>query len=340
MRKKSSKHPIIPGYFGAVLRYLITGGCLVWVFYDIHPGRFLEALSIKNWFLIIPAVFLQLYSFVLQGIRWKFLLHPLGKLSWIKTTQAIYAGQFANGMLPMRVGELVRVYLVSNWLKADFVAAIPSISIEFLFDCIWLAIAIGVAGFLVPLPPALEYAVFVLVIFVITALALFAFIVFWERKSSHRHHVTDNFILNLWNRLNRIFHRLLDGLQLIGFSGPFFGALVFSLLLLITQIGAFWLVMTACGLHLSIWKGSVVYLIVHLGTILPNAPSNVGTYQFFTVLGLSLFDVDKTMAAAFSVVVFVILTAPLLLAGFFSIHQTGLTQKKIREDILTLLNGR
>lgn len=83
-----------------------------------------------------------------------------------------------------------------------------------------------------------------------------------------------------------------------------------------------------------------MFLIVHLGTMLPNAPSNVGTYQFFTVLGLSLFGVDKTTAAGFSLVVFVLLTAPLLLAGFFALHQTGLTQRKIREDMLDTLDRR
>ncbi|MFA6471304.1 MAG: lysylphosphatidylglycerol synthase transmembrane domain-containing protein [Candidatus Latescibacterota bacterium] len=327
----------IPPHLGALFRYLIAGGCLFWVFYDIHPGRLLETLTVKNWLWIIPAIVLQLFSFVFQGFRWKFLLYPLGKLSWLRTTQAVYAGQFANGIFPMRMGELLRVYMVSGWLKVDFVAAIPSISIEFLFDLIWLAIAIGIAAFLIPLPSVLVNAVIVLVIFVIVATGFFAFVVFWERKASHGHHDAGGFIEKLWGRINRISHRLLDGLQLIGFSGRFFGALFISLLILIAQTAAFWLVMVALDIHLSFWEGAVVYLIVHLGTMLPNAPSNVGTYQFFTVLGLSLFGIDKTAAAGFSLLVFVLLTAPILLAGFFSIHQTGLTQKKIREDILTLL---
>lgn len=339
-RSGTPSRPRIPGYFIAIFRYLIVVGCLLWVFYDIRPERLPATLSIHNWLWIPPAVFFQLSSFGLQGIRWKFLLYPLGRLSWLRTTQAVYAGQFANGMFPMRIGELVRVYLVSRWLAADFVAVIPSISMEFLFDCLWLAIAIGTAAFLVPLPPALLDAVFVLVIFVVAAAGLFAFVVFRERKTPHRHHAAASFIEKLWNKANQLFHRLLDGLHGIGFSGAFFGALLVSLLLLITQTLAFWMVMAACGLHLTFWAGAVVFLIVHLGTMLPNAPSNVGTYQFFTVLGLSLFGVDKTTAAGFSVVVFVLLTAPLLLAGFFALHQTGLTQRKIREDMLDTLDRR
>jgi len=59
--------------------------------------------------------------------------------------------------------------------------------------------------------------------------------------------------------------------------------------------------MRAYGLGLSFWVGAAVFLILHFGTALPNAPSNVGTYQFFTVLGLTLFGIDKTTATGFSV---------------------------------------
>ena len=57
--------------------------------------------------------------------------------------------------------------------------------------------------------------------------------------------------------------------------------------------------------------GLAVFIIVHLGTLVPGAPANVGSYQFFTVLGLTLFGVEKAAAAGFSFVVFTVLTAPL-----------------------------
>jgi hypothetical protein len=64
----------------------------------------------------------------------------------------------------------------------------------------------------------------------------------------------------------------------------------------------------------------------------------VGTYQFFTVLGLSLFGVDKTTAAGFSVAVFIILTAPLWIIGFAALTRTGLTLNDIRANISRLLS--
>jgi hypothetical protein len=49
----------------------------------------------------------------------------------------------------------------------------------------------------------------------------------------------------------------------------------------------------------AVCSGSRI-LIVRLGTMIPNAPANVGSFQFFTFLALGSFGVEKTVAAGFS----------------------------------------
>jgi ABC-type branched-subunit amino acid transport system permease subunit len=79
-----------------------------------------------------------------------------------------------------------------------------------------------------------------------------------------------------------------------------------------------------------------VYLIVRLGTAVPNAPANVGTYQFFTVVGLTLFGVSKSAATGFSLVVFLVLTVPLWALGFLALSRGGKTLHAPREEINAL----
>jgi uncharacterized membrane protein YbhN (UPF0104 family) len=103
---------------------------------------------------------------------------------------------------------------------------------------------------------------------------------------------------------------------------------------LLLQALSFWLVMRAYGLRLSPAAGAAAYLVVHLGTVMPGAPANVGTYQFFTVLGLTLFGVDRIAAAGFSLVVFTILTVPLWVIGFWSLGRSGLTLFDVRAALV------
>jgi len=94
--------------------------------------------------------------------------------------------------------------------------------------------------------------------------------------------------------------------------------------------------MLAWGLKLSFWVGAVVYLIVRLGTAVPNAPANVGTYQFFTVVGLTLFGVDKPTATGFSLAVFLVLTIPLWALGLLALRRSGTTLFALRHEINAL----
>ncbi len=127
--------------------------------------------------------------------------------------------------------------------------------------------------------------------------------------------------------------RLSEGVRELGRTRAFYLSLAWSLVLLVCQALAFWFVMVACGLQVSFAIGLAVFLIVHLGTAIPNAPANVGAYQFFTVLGLTLFGVESATAASFSIVVFFMLTLPLLLFGFIAISTSGTSLLRIRREL-------
>jgi glycosyltransferase 2 family protein len=331
----SVRPPLRPSAPKRILRlaagYGIAAACLAWVMHDIRPEALWKALTSFHAVLLLPAVAFDAVSYWSQGFRWKLLLHPLGRLSTLRSTQAVYAGLFTNEIMPMRAGELVRAFLVSRWLSAGVVRVIPSMVVERMFDGIWVALGMGLTAIFVRLPRNLLRAADVLGVAVIASMVLFVGLVFRRRPRPASVRPNTGWKPLRW--ISALTGRLADGIAEIGLSRPFFLSFFSSALILIFQIAAFWLVMRAYGLRVSIWEGAAVHLIVHFGTAIPNAPSNVGTYQFFTVLGLTLFGVDKTTATGFSLAVFVVLTVPLWLIGFFAVSRTGLTFRQIRSAV-------
>src|SRR5271154_5828296 len=91
--------------------------------------------------------------------------------------------------------------------------------------------------------------------------------------------------------------------------------------------------MHSYGLQLSFLAAVVVLLIINLGVSLPNAPANFGSYQFFCVLGLSVFQIEKTTATGFSFFAFLVLTLPVALLGFAASVRSGLSLSSIREKV-------
>jgi uncharacterized protein (TIRG00374 family) len=324
----------------AVLGYAIAALCLIWVFHDVKIVELFRSAKTINWWWVAGAVLFDIFSYVCQGMRWSMLLHPSGSVGTLRATQAIYAGLFVNEILPMRIGEVLRAYLVSRWTSARFAAVIPSILVERFFDAIWLALAFGITVLSVPLPKYLVDAEEILGFGVLGAMAVFIYLVFYRGRGSTASAGSTRRRWGLIGWILSLVARLAGGVRDIGRSRYFYASLGVSMFFLVGQVLSYWFVMQAYGLNLSFWHGAAIFLIVHIGTVIPGAPSNLGTYQFFTVVGLTLFGVDKTLATGFSVVVFLILTIPLWAIGLLVFARLGLSLRSIRKEIAALREGR
>jgi hypothetical protein len=85
-----------------------------------------------------------------------------------------------------------------------------------------------------------------------------------------------------------------------------------------------------CHIDLGLAAVTIILLVIRLGTALPNAPANVGSFQFFCVVALGLFGIKKTVAAGFSVVYFLTLTIPLWILGLLALSCSGIALSTIR----------
>ncbi len=299
-----------------ILGYLLAGAALVWVLHDVHPGDLVRRLIVHHPAWLLLAVTADSLSYVTQGVRWRLFLMPTGNLSTKKAAQAIYAGLFVNELVPMRFGEVVRAYLAARWLTVRFTSILTSMAFERLTDGVWLAVGAGLAALFVPLPANMIRGAEILGIALLAAIAALFLLVWFGRGA----------------RSNRL-DRAARAIHSASTAPAFWLAFLASSFILILQTMAFWFVMKAYALPFSFWIGAAVFLMVHLGTAIPNAPANVGTFQFFVVAGLTFFGLDKTTAAAFSVAVFLMLSIPLWLIGSIALGRTGLTLAHVRLGI-------
>lgn len=338
--KQGSDPPGDGGKKGTVRKlagYALAAACLIWVFYNVNPSRLLKSITDINWGWIVLAVACDVLGYCSQGAQWTLLLHPFGKVRFLKAVQAIYAGLFTNEMLPMRAGELVRIFLVSRWLSVDFMSVVPSVAVGRLFDGIWLVVGIGLTAVFVHLPEELREGIEILGVAVLAGILLLFYVILFAKgtvsvDAGDKEKKQRGFPLVLsW------IGKTAQGIRAIGLTRHFYLSFAVSALYLFFGIMAFWLGTRAYGLDLFLWAGAAAYLIVRVGIFIPNAPSNLGTYQFFTVFALTLLGVDKTDAAGFSVIFFVILTIPSLVIGLFAISRAGMKFRDIRREIGNLI---
>src|ERR1700724_352631 len=85
--------------------------CLLWILLAVDFRRLWHEIAHLHWAWVSLAVFANLVSYVLQGWRWSLVLAPVTPVPMWRSVQAIYVGLFANEVLPLRCGEIIRCYL-------------------------------------------------------------------------------------------------------------------------------------------------------------------------------------------------------------------------------------
>ena len=310
--------------------------CLLWVLLNVDFHRLLQEIAHLHWGWVTLGVCTNLFSYVVQGWRWNLVLAPVTAVPLWRSVHAIYVGLFANEVLPLRSGEIIRCYLQSKWSEIPLSVTLASALIERIFDGIWLIIALLVTIQIVHLPAVIRYAGLFLAVLILVCGALLAIAMYWREQ-------TLDAILNA--RWLGWIHILIKDLHLIGHSRYLYYAFFLSLPFFLCQIVPMYAVLRAYnGLdHVPIAASLTLAVILRLNAVLPQAPGNIGTFNAATVLAIRLFRgyavvpqgpmpgrrrrllPFEEMARGFSLILWAIITLPLLIVGLIAVAFTRIT---------------
>jgi glycosyltransferase 2 family protein len=299
--------------------YGISLACLVWVYWGFDWKAELPRFAAANWRWVTVAVVADVAVYFIQGWRWSLLLSPIVRVPFSRSVQAVYVGLFANEVLPLRSGELIRCYVLAKWTDTPFSVMLSSAVVERLFDGAWLVIGFFIVSPFLDLPGYLIQGTRILATALIVVAILLGVVMFLKH---HAHAAVSS------SRWSAALWHVVEGLHGMGNSPSFYMAFLVSLGYLAFQIVPVYVLMVGYGLDLSFGVAAVVLIVLRLGTVLPQAPGNVGAFQFFTVMALRLFGVDRATAIGFATMMFVVVTVPLWLAGLVAVAMTGM---KIRD---------
>jgi uncharacterized membrane protein YbhN (UPF0104 family) len=302
-------------------------GCLAWVVTGINWRELGQHVTHSDIRWMVVAGLLQITAYLFHAWRWNLLLRPVVPLRFWRTTQALYAGLFANETLPLRPGELVRCYLLAAWNRVALSVVASSIVLERLLDGFSLAVAFVIVTAFLRLPHYLIKGVRVMAGCLLGAALLLLVLPRLSRGAS------------LLRRLPAKLSHTLEGTRQMANARTLAVCMAASLANLGLQALPYWALNESYRLDLSIWAMLAVVVVVMTATIIPSAPGNAGLLQAACVLALSLFGVDKTRATGFAALLFLVLTVPLLLGGAAVVAFTGVKFRDLRRGAAELERG-
>jgi uncharacterized protein (TIRG00374 family) len=273
------------------------------------------AIALANWVPIAAAVALYVLAMAIRAVLWHRLLDAA--VSPKRLFEILIVGFAVSCLLPLRVGEIARAYLVARWCGIAYGRTLASMVAERILDGLSLSAVLLVALLFVPAPTyVLALGVAVAAIFGCLAVALglacwrpdtvIALSLRVARVLPRRSH----------GSIERLVTAFASGLERLHNWRALPGLVALSVLGWLFQFAVFYLVLIAFGLPASVPVALLSGGVANLAALLPSAPAFVGTFD--AALVKLLFDLEGVTierATAYALVVHTILVVPIVLLG-------------------------
>jgi len=298
---------------------LSVGGLFIWLAFrgtDFEGVK--SSFKAADYSYIIPVVFLSLIIQTLRSYRWGVIVEPMEKISQWTLFSISSVGFMAISLLPVRMGEIVRPYLISQKSSIKLGSALATIVVERIFDMLTLMIFLLIVLVEIELPQWIfRAACSILIIFIPILFLLIFLAVKREVSAKGVDRILGKLPDKISSRLMRLFHSFIDGLQILPDLKRTIWVVLLSLLIWgLVGIATYVLFSSFSSMgQLPLTAGYAVLVITALGVALPTAPGFIGNYHFSCVLGLTLFGVPKTDALTFAILLHFLQLSVIILLG-------------------------
>jgi glycosyltransferase 2 family protein len=257
--------------------------------------------------------------------RWRILLPRLPDGSMVPFGHAIryqLVGYLGNFVLPARMGELIRSYLVARYEAMPFAQTVGTAVVERIIDTATLA----VMAFVVAVTLAAQAWV-IQVTGLVAALCVVLVVVLAtigpEPVVRLLHRVVGarggRRVATLLTQVDRFMH----GLSPVHRRASFAWAVALSVIGWLLEATIFWLVARAIGVSLSPPEAMLIAGVTILVTAVPSAPGYVGTYELAATAVATSLGIDPDAAFALAVLVHATTLLPLAVGGAISLASLG-----------------
>jgi len=319
-----------------ILGVLISVIGLYYAFRQINFWELWIIIKNVNFILVILAIVILLLSNIIRAWRWQILVKPIKYVSFEPAFSSIMIGYFGNSVLPFRMGEFLRAFVVADKTSLTASTAFGTIVIERILDFIGLSTVILLIMTVYPLASIGGSIIIGVIVLSLTAF-IFIFL-FGGFKSTLLVKIEKSSLLKmgLFRKVLLFLMNFLDGATTIRATNKLGVILLYTLIIWIMYYCSTYLATIATGIELE-WFGFGVLLIsTTLAISVPAAPGYVGTYHAAAVYILTnLFDVGRVDAQAAAIILHAVGTIPIVIIGAGYFLNSSVNFKDIKDQELS-----
>ena len=291
------------------------------LFQGLEIDKLASEISKANYWSLMPFIVLETLALWARGMRWRVLLEEkLGskRLFWI--TNISY---YLSNILPLRIGELGRVYLVTRNSKVTGMQALSTALLERLLDVVTVFIMLFLVLPLIPkhgLVTSMSYLIVGLVIILIISL----FVIARKRKTAAKviGLMTQRLGTRIDGVINDAFDKFFESIDIVRGRRVILAGIWSIIVWILSGLATYYLLIGFVP-ELQLYDAIFVTSLLALGIALPSVPASVGLWEASAVAALAVLGVNKEIALAFAIVMHVTVFVKMSILGIIGLHLEG-----------------
>jgi glycosyltransferase 2 family protein len=291
--------------WGRPLAILVVIVSVGWMVHGIDPSALGAAVARASLWPILAATVINFGIIACKAGAWQLLLAPRYPVPLLRLCGYTVTSYAASSILPMRAGEVIRLWLLRDREGVPMVQSAAVAVAEKLLDIVAILIVVAPIPWLVPnLPAWLSWWLAGLSAATVVLLLVLRHVT--ARTVAEADDVDPNLAGGSWVR------RFVQGLRPV--HQPRIFAAVLGLLVLGTVIDLvdIALVLWAVGVPLSIGTAVLVLFTVNVTIAVPSTPGQLGALELGAMVALRLVHAPQAESLAFAVIYHALQVIPLV----------------------------
>ena len=302
-----------------------------------------DSLMRVRWWSLLLGGLVFLGSYMVRGLRWKYLVQPLQRIPWSQARDVLMVGFMLNCTLPARAGEVARAFILWRVAGTSRRGGLATVGVERIFDGFCLVGMVSLVGLAFEVPSQIRHGSYVVSAIMTVGLALVLWLAF--------HHSSFFVVFSRAlffvpggprARFTGFFERFVDGTRALRDPGLMLRVGLLTMTVWGLEVLVYLSVMRGFDIQLPLWCVVMVLAAVNFSIAVPSAPAYLGVYEaacggavvaLSAMLGYPMtWELALSYSIALHLTVFVCIVGPgLILMWNLGLRFTDLTSPNTQD---------
>jgi uncharacterized protein (TIRG00374 family) len=297
-----------------------------------------SALRSADYRYVFLAICFTFFNYFLRAVRWRYLLISEKLIPLSSLYSATIIGYMANNLLPARLGEFIRAYMLARQEQLETPAVFATLVIDRLFDGFTVLLLLLVTLFTLQLPAGMEDAARALkaggTIMFLLYCGIMLFLYLLKRQTMRTLSAVGYVLKPFPERISA---------KLIPLLGSFIGGIRLSsrglhVAALIATSAGIWLfcllsvdmTLRSFNVHLPLTASMFILILLVFAVMVPASPGFIGTYHYACYKGLSVFGIPETTSVSIALIMHGTGFFPVIIAGFYYLWKNKISLNELQ----------